>query len=250
MFINKINIKKFRHIENVELGPFNFNTKNSDLIVFAGPNGGGKSSMLELIGYALSSSYSLSWQLSRTFAGFSFEIAIGLNLIEKELITNSLKIELQNIESKILDDTQIIDTRQDINSQQKERLKLELKVNLKRPYKFQYEILEYLLRNNVYYRSFEYNEGEYAKNPALQNQIHSYVTRELKDKLRRSLGFFLRSDRNYPQKGFNRNQIFAFENVNKTEHLWTMAFNTSEIQYQDMYESACSTTLSLFARTW
>ncbi|HOZ86573.1 MAG TPA: AAA family ATPase, partial [Bacteroidia bacterium] len=72
MYINKIIIKKFRHLENEELGPFNFNNKNSDLIVFAGPNGSGKSSVLELIGYGLSSSYSLSWQLTRTFTGFSF----------------------------------------------------------------------------------------------------------------------------------------------------------------------------------
>ena len=62
------------------------------------------------------------------------------------------------------------------------------------------------------------------------------MTRELKDILKRSLGFFLRADRSYPQKGFDRKQIFAFDNVNRTEHLWTMAFNTSEIQYQDMYE--------------
>ena len=32
MYINKIIIKKFRHLEDEELGPFSFNNKTSDLI--------------------------------------------------------------------------------------------------------------------------------------------------------------------------------------------------------------------------
>lgn len=235
MYINKIIIKKFRHLENEELGPFNFNNKNSDLIVFAGPNGSGKSSVLELIGYGLSNSYSLGWQLSRTFTGFSFEIGIGLNTDEKEIIVNSLKAELSSIDKQI---EERIHTIEETNNtpDAKESQKLATIESLKRPHKHKYDILEYFIKNNIYYRAFEYNEGEYNKNPTLHNKIHSYVTRELKDKLKRSLGFFLRADRNYPQKGFRRDQIFTFDNVNRTEHLWTMAFNTSEIQYQDMYE--------------
>jgi predicted ATPase len=236
MYINRIRIKKFRHLEDEELGPFNFNNKNSDLIVFAGPNGSGKSSVLELISYGLSNSYSLSWQLSRTFKGFSFEIAIGLSPDEKKIIINSLHDELENVEKEISDQTQLIDLRSDTTPENKENQKLEIKERLKRPNRHKYDILEYFINNSVYYRAFDFNEGDYAKNETLHNQIHNYVTRELKDTLKRSLGFFLRADRNYPQKGFNRNQIFSFESVNKTEHLWTMAFNTSEIQYQDMYE--------------
>lgn len=236
MYINKIIIKKFRHLENEELGPFNFNNKNSDLIVFAGPNGSGKSSVLELIGYGLSNSYSLGWELSRTFTGFSFEIGIGLNSEEKEIIVSSLKSELLSIENQITERTKAIDDDQNISPDLKESQKLGIVESLKRPHKHKYDILDYFIKNNIYYRAFEYNEGEYNKNPTLHNQIHSYVTRELKDKLKRSLGFFLRADRNYPQKGFNRNQIFTFDSVNRTEHLWSVAFNKSEIQYQDMYE--------------
>ncbi|CAM3465755.1 AAA family ATPase [Aquirufa ecclesiirivi] len=236
MYINKIIIKKFRHLENEELGPFHFNNKNSDLIVFAGPNGSGKSSVLELIGYSLSSSYSLSWQLSRTFTGFSFEISIGLNPDEKNIIIQSLNQELENVEREILEAIQVIDANTHSTLETKERQRLEIKERLKRQHKHKHDILEYFIKNSIYFRAFEFNEGDYAKNPTLHNQIHNYVTRELKDILKRSLGFFLRADRNYPQKGFNRNQIFAFDEVNRTEHLWTMAFNTSEIQYQDMYE--------------
>ena len=236
MYINKIIIKKFRHLENEELGPFNFNNKRSDLTVFAGPNGGGKSSVLELIGYALSNSYSLSWSLNRTFVGFSFEVAMGLNSYEKQIVIDSLKKELGSIEEKINNELKVIDSKPEISPEIRETQKAQFIEQAKRPHKHQYDILDYLKGANIYYRAFEYNDGEYSKNPTLHNQIHSYVTRELKDILKRSLGFFLKSDRNYPQKAFDRKKIFSFDNVKKKEHLWSLAFNTSEIQYLDMYE--------------
>ncbi len=236
MYINEIIIEKFRHLENEKLGPFHFNNKISELTVFAGPNGSGKSSVLELIGYALSSSYSLGWSLSRTFNGFSFETAIGLSPDEQTIIIDSLKNELEAVENSIKEGIKSIDEKEGLTPETKEAQKSQLIANLKRPHKNKYDILDYLKINDVYYRAFEYNTGEYAKNPTLHNQIHSYVTRELKDKLKRSLGFFLRADRNYPQKGFDRKKIFSFDNVKRKEHLWQMAFNTSEIQYLDMYE--------------
>jgi predicted ATPase len=236
MYISKIIIEKFRHLENETLGPFNFNNKTSELTVFAGPNGSGKSSVLELIGYALSSSYSLGWSLSRTFNGFSFETAIGLSPDEKIIIIDSLKTELEAIEKTIAEGIKSINEKEGLTPELKETQKTQFIERTKRPHKHQYDILGYLKTNDVYYRAFEYNSGEYAKDPTLHNQIHSYVTRELKDKLKRSLGFFLRADRNYPQKGFDRKKIFSFDNTKKKEHLWQMAFNTSEIQYLDMYE--------------
>ena len=236
MFISKIKIKKFRHLENQEIGPFTFNSKTSDLIVFAGPNGSGKTSVLELLGYSLSNSYSLSWSLSRTFSGFSFEVGIGLNPEEKKIVINSLKKELAPEEQKLEKAIEEIESKSEISAEVKESQKKQLKEQLTRKYKHHYDIIEYFKTNNVYYRAFEYNDGEYAKNSTLHNQLHSYATRELKDLLKRSLGFFLRSDRNYPQKGFDRKKIFTYDSVKRKEHLWSMAFNTSEIQYQDMYE--------------
>lgn len=236
MYIHKIIIKKFRHLENEELGPFGFNSKTSDLIAFAGPNGSGKSSVLELIGYALSNSYSLSWQLSRTFSGFSFEVGIGLSQEEKSIVLDSLNKELKPAEEKLEEALMAIDSRPEMTAEQKGIQKQQLKEQHRRPLKHKYDIVDYLKTNNVYYRAFEFNEGEYAKNSTLHNQIHSYSTRELKDLLKRSLGFFLRADRNYPQKGFDQRKIFTYDSVRRKEHLWSMAFNTSEIQYQDMYE--------------
>jgi len=236
MYINKIIIKKFRHLENEELGPFKFNNKVSDLIAFAGPNGSGKSSVLELIGYALSNSYSLGWQLSRTFSGFSFEVGIGLSPEEKKIVLDSLHTELDPEEEQFKENLILIERKDELDQGQKDAQKQQLTEQHRRPLKHKYDIIEYLKTNSVYYRAFEYNDGEYAKNTTLHNQIHSYATRELKDILKRSLGFFLRADRSYPQKGFDQRKIFTYDNVKRKEHLWSMAFNTSEIQYQDMYE--------------
>lgn len=236
MYIHKVIIKKFRHLEDEDLGPFNFNNRTSDLIAFAGPNGSGKSSVLELIGYSLSNSYSLNWALSRTFSGFSFEIGIGLSNEEKIIVINSLKKEIAPAEEQLQQQLEAIDLKQELSIEVKEKQKKSLEEQHSRRHKNQYDMLEYLKRNNVYYRAFDYNEGEYGKNPTLHNQIHQHSSRELKDLLKRSLGFFLRADRNYPQAGFDRRKIFTFDTVKKKEHLWSMAFNTSEIQYQDMYE--------------
>jgi ABC-type lipoprotein export system ATPase subunit len=236
MYINKIIIKKFRHLEDEDLGPFNFNNRTSDLIAFAGPNGSGKSLVLELIGYSLSNSYSLNWALSRTFSGFSFEVGIGLSNEEKTIVIDSLKKDIAPAENILQQQLEAIDLKQELNIEVKDQQKQTLKEQHSRAHKNQYGMLDYLSINNVYYRAFDYNEGEYGKNPNLHNRIHQHSSRELKDLLKRSLGFFLRADRNYPQAGFDRKKIFTYDTVKKKEHLWTMAFNTSEIQYKDMYE--------------
>lgn len=78
MYVREIHINKFRHLENIHLGPFTQPPDHSDLIVLAGPNAGGKSSVLELLGYALSNSWTLQWALRRSFPSFSFEVAIAV----------------------------------------------------------------------------------------------------------------------------------------------------------------------------
>jgi len=236
MYIDNIKINKFRHIEDIQVGPFYFNDKNTDLIVLAGPNGSGKSSILELIGYSLSNSYSLGWALSRTFNGFSFEIAIGLNQDEIKIITDSLEKEIAPKKEQLEGSIQKIKETKDLDPTVIEAQIKQQVDNFKRQNKHQVDTIDYFKTKNIYYRGFNLNDGEYGKDATFHNQVHSYVTRELKGVLKRSLGFFLRSDRHYPQKGFDRKKIFTYDSVRKKEHLWTVAFNTSEIQYQDMYE--------------
>lgn len=236
MYIHSIRIRKFRHLENEDLGPFSSNTKSSDLIAFAGPNGSGKSSVLELLSYALSNSYSLGWQLSRTFGDFSFEVGIGLSADERKFVIDGVQGDLASVEDNLRELTAGIAARTDLTEEQKQSQISSITSQSRRPHQIQYTVSDYLKNNSIYYRSFNFEGGEYAKKPQLHNHLHSIASRELKDKLKRSLGFFLRADRSYPQKGFDQRKIFAYESTRSREHLWSMAFNTSEIQYQDMYE--------------
>lgn len=199
MYIKEIHIKEFRHLKNVHLGPFTQSSNHSDLIVLAGSNGSGKSSILELIGFALSNSWSLSWALRRSWDNPSFEIAISLSKNEIELVSQYFESS-PNIKSQWGDGA-----------------------------------LEYLKNNGLYYRSFNYAEGEYQKNSTLYNQIHGLVAAALRDHYNRSLGFFLKSDRFYPPGNFQRDTIFNYQSTTTIQHIRSMAYNTSDVQYADMF---------------
>src|SRR3712207_5506686 len=86
MYVQELHIKSFRHLEEIHLGPLASPSNSSDLVVLAGPNGGGKSSVLELLGFALSSTWSLGWSLRRTFPTNAFEVALAITDEERELI--------------------------------------------------------------------------------------------------------------------------------------------------------------------
>jgi len=197
MYIREIRINKFRHIEGVELGPFGQPSQNCDLVVLAGPNAGGKSSVLELVGYALSATWSLSWKLSRSFPNASFEVAIALTSKERELVREYASASDTNYPS---------------------------------------DAIVHISDGGVYYRAFNFEEGQYSKSPSLYNQIHALVTDALRNHYRRSLGFFLKSDRYYPSRKFQRERLFAFSEMMTTDYRWGLAYNTSELQYTDMYE--------------
>jgi len=82
MYIEKMNVNNFRHIQDISFGPFHDPTSSSELIILAGPNGSGKSSVLELLSFGLAHRYSWQYYQSRTITEHSFSIKIGLNTSE------------------------------------------------------------------------------------------------------------------------------------------------------------------------
>lgn len=197
MYVKEIHIESFRHLKDVHLGPFAQPPEQSDLVVLAGPNGGGKSSILELLGYGLSNSWSLSWSLRRSFPSNAFEIAIAVTPEERDLVK------------------QYIETTQG---------------------QYAEDVLRYFEENGTYYRAYNYTAGNYYKEASLHNQIHNLVTAALRNYYSRSLGFFLKSDRYYPPEGFRRDRLFEYNQMNRLDYIWNMAFNTSDNQYRDMFE--------------
>jgi hypothetical protein len=83
MYVREIVVKKFRQIEGIRIGPFTMPAKSSDLVALAGPNGGGKSSVLELLGFALSNVWSLGYEQRRSFPENSFEVTLALTPDER-----------------------------------------------------------------------------------------------------------------------------------------------------------------------
>jgi len=198
MYVKQIQIGKFRHLKDIVLGPFPTPPPASDLVALAGPNGGGKSSILELVGHALSNAWSLGWGISRSFPESSFEVTLGLT-------PDELRLLRQHTETAP-------------------------------PYAPAEKVLEQLMKEPVYYRAFNFPAGEYNKNPPLQNWTHELVTAALRNNYKRPLGFFLQSSRTYRNQGFDRNKLFIYEQLSKVDHVWSLAFNTADAQYQDMFD--------------
>lgn len=197
MYIREIHINKFRHLENVHVGPFPAPPERSDLIVMAGPNGGGKSSVLELLTYALSNTWSLSWSAARALPENSFEVALGITSTERELVREYVKTTSRS---------------------------------------YGEEVDRYFDDHSAYYRGYNYDGGKYQESQGLYNQVHSLVTDALRNHYERSLGFFLKSDRTYPALGFQREKLFQFDEFATRDYIWDKAFNTSDVQYRDMFD--------------
>lgn len=198
MYVDSIKIGKFRHIENVTLGPIAAPLSDSATVALAGPNGGGKSSILELISYGMASAWSLSWGLNRNFPDHSFEIVFGLNDVDCSIIKKWLT-ETEPAQDDIAAATQLMEERRIL-------------------------------------RGFNFVGGEFEKDSAGHNRLFRIATIALKDHYQRSIGLFLKPDRSYPTKNFEQQKILQFDSLRKKSHAWTVAYNTSELQYQDMYD--------------
>ena len=86
MFIKNIRVEQFRHLRGLALGPF-VQDEESTAIALAGPNGGGKSSLLEIVSYAVSNSFAYQYAASRTFGEHHFEVDIGLSAADIAVMT-------------------------------------------------------------------------------------------------------------------------------------------------------------------
>lgn len=102
MYIRDLKISSFRHLDTVRLGPFSEPHNYSDLVTLAGPNGCGKSSVLELLAQSLSSMWSLSFTNYRSMGSNSFEVEIGLTPQERSLAAESAERQGQREVSEYL----------------------------------------------------------------------------------------------------------------------------------------------------
>lgn len=196
MYIKKIEIREYRHLKDITLGPFRPPTEISDLIVLAGPNGGGKTSILELVSLALSNTWSLTYSINRTAPSSSFEVTLGLIPGEVALLESHMSDELSDKDK---------------------------------------EAHAYLTRTREYCRSFNFAGGEYDKDPPLHNWIHNLVQQTLRGTMSRPMGFYLGADRSYQKKDFQNKLLFNYSQYSTSQHAWSFAFQSPSAQYEDMY---------------
>lgn len=86
MYVKQIDIRSFRNLKGVTLGPFGPPGVNAEQIVLAGPNGGGKSSILELIGWTITTARSTNFQAVRSDHDFRGTIEFGFTPDEVEIL--------------------------------------------------------------------------------------------------------------------------------------------------------------------
>jgi ABC-type lipoprotein export system ATPase subunit len=95
VFIERMLVKRFRHLRNVELGPFRQPAQIGELIVLAGPNGSGKSSLLELLSLGIANRYNYQYYQARQMTEHAFGIRLAFS--EDELT----QIEAESADTEV-----------------------------------------------------------------------------------------------------------------------------------------------------
>ena len=90
-------VQRFRHLNDVEIGPFRQPAEIGELIVLAGPNGSGKSSLLELLSLGIATRYNYQYYRARQITDHAFGIKIALS--DSELA----EIESQSPDEAVLE---------------------------------------------------------------------------------------------------------------------------------------------------
>lgn len=195
MFIKGIRIARFRHLADVELvTPVQRDA--SSAIVLAGPNGGGKSSILEIISYAISNSFAYSYAASRSLGDHSLEVDIGLTSDEARLLKEWL------------------DANPGYGG-------------------FPLEELQQLIADRWYTRYFNAVPAD-PQMQARHDRAHNLVQQVLRQQYGRPVGFFLPPDRSYPAAGFEQQKLLNRQDVR--QRTLNAAFQRPEFQYRDMLD--------------
>ena len=190
MFIQEMKVRSFRHIRDASFGPFREPPNLSEMIVLAGPNGGGKSSVLELLSYGLTNRYSWQYFQGRSISDHSFAVKIGLT--ESEI--NNLPAETTNE-----------------------------------------EVIDYARRERGYWMIVNMPEVLAPETIRVNEQVHGLVSRRFQN-FSSKLGFFLRSDRGYTARQYDRGQIFNWRRRLLPEYFNQISYTQTSTQYSDMYD--------------
>lgn len=196
MHIRAIRIERFRHLRDIEItAPAQKGAASG--IVLAGPNGGGKSSILEVLSFAISSSFAYNYVQTRQMNDYSFEVDLGLTASEADILNEWIR------------------QRPSVGYLPAEEL--------------------HQLVNDRWYTRFFSPSDAGSADRSRHDRAHNLVQSVLRQEYGRPTGFALRADRSYPVHGFEQGRLLQNYGDHRQRAMQS-AYQMPDFQYRDMLD--------------
>ncbi len=216
MFLTDIHITECRNLKDVHLTdlPRPKGTQNA-VVVLAGANGTGKSTVLDAITSALAKSYGYKFEWGRQEPPYKYSIRIELSESDLAVCQAFIREQLLSIEEGL----KAAGSRQASLLQQKEQLEAAGNRLSTEPY---------YLRTNM--------PGVDAAEIAVSNKIHNVVS-SCSAKLG-NLGFYISADRSYRHQQYSSPywKRASWVDRDSPQYLKTLSFRTHQYQFQDLHD--------------
>ena len=95
--------------------------------------------------------------------------------------------------------------------------------------------LAYAQHHRGYWMLVNMPDALSAEEFQLNERVHGLVSRKFEN-FTRKLGFFLRADRGYGARGYDRRRLFKWKNKLQPQHFNNISFGATTTQYEDMYD--------------
>jgi len=95
------------------------------------------------------------------------------------------------------------------------------------------EALEYARAKRGYWLEVNFPDALDASDRVVNERVHGLVSRRFQN-FTRKLGFFLRADRGYGAKTYDRRRIFDWKNRLQPQHFNSISYGQTTLQYEDM----------------
>ncbi len=97
------------------------------------------------------------------------------------------------------------------------------------------ETLAYARAKRGYWMEVNMPDAFDAAERQVNERVHGLVSRKFQN-FTRKLGFFLRADRGYGAKAYDRRRIFDWRNRLQPQHFNSISYGQTTVQYEDMYD--------------
>lgn len=97
------------------------------------------------------------------------------------------------------------------------------------------DALAYARATRGYWMEVNFPDALDASERQVNERVHGLVSQRFSN-FTRKLGFFLRADRGYGAKAYDRRQIFNWKNRLQPQHFNNISYGQTTLQYEDMYD--------------